>query len=106
MRRAEDPFLFGAVAHLEKDIASAFVASALLPDLGWLKSGHQDFECASPVHLFADDLFDFAKGSEAEREKSVEAAGQFADQTCPQKELVRKNLRIGGRFLQGRNQIL
>ncbi len=77
---AEHPFLFRAVAHLVEHVCGGFIPAGLLPDVGWLQRGHQHFDGACAVHFFADDVFDLAQGADAEREKGVEAAGEFADQ--------------------------
>jgi hypothetical protein len=59
-----------------------------LPDLGRLKSGHEDFEGAGAVHLFANDALDFPESSEAKGEKSIKPARELADKPGAQEKLV------------------
>ena len=104
VRRAEQPFLFGAVAHVEEHVGEGLVAAGLLPDVGRLEGGHQHFERAGAVHLLADDSLDFVQRAQAQRQESVNAAGQLADEAGAQEQFVGRNLRVGGSFLEGGNE--
>jgi hypothetical protein len=104
--RAEQPFLLGAIPHLEEHVRSGLVATALLPNLGRLQGGHKHLEGTGAVHLLAHNLFDLAERAEAQGKKGVDAAGHLAQQARAEQEFVRKNLRVRGSFLQGRNQCL
>src|SRR5262249_42231271 len=81
---AKDPFLFRAVANLEEHVPRSFVAATLLPDVGRLKGWHQQFERSGSIHLFANDLLDFAQRAQAQGHESIEATGKLSDQTGSQ----------------------
>ena len=83
-----------------------FVAAALLPDFLRLERGHEHFDGAGPVHFLADDLLDLAQRAQAERQKSINAAGQLADEAGAQQQFVRNNFRVSRGFAERRNQSL
>jgi hypothetical protein len=70
----------------------------LLPDFRRLERGHEQFKRARTIHFLADDLLDFAQCAQAERQKSINAAGKFANQPGAQQKLVRENFRVSRRF--------
>ena len=50
-----------------KELSAVIIPpAALLPKLTRLDSGHKDFYCAGPVHLFPDDVLHLSYGPEAE----------------------------------------
>ena len=101
MGRAQNPFPLGPIFGFEQDIAGRLVASALLPNLGGLKSRHEDFQRTGSIHLFADDLADFLQGFQAHGQESIKASRQLPDQAGSQQQLMRSNFSLGRCFFQG-----
>jgi hypothetical protein len=56
------------------------------------------------VHFLADNLFDFTKRAQAQRQKSINAARELADQPGAQQQFVRNDFRVSRGFAQGRDQ--
>ncbi len=81
------------------------VAPGFLPEIGRLDRGHQDFLTAHPVLLLAHDLLDLLQHLVAQRQPGIDAGARLADHAGAQHQPVRDDLRLGGRLLQGREEI-
>ena len=70
-------------------------APGLLPDIGRMHHRHADFLAADGIHFFADDVFDFAKSAFGQGQIRENTAGQLADETTAQQQLVARHFGIG-----------
>ena len=77
-------------------------AARLLPELGRDDRRQEHLGGARAVHLLADDALDLLHDPPAERQERVDAGGDLAHVAAAHHEDVRRNLRLGGRFLEGR----
>ncbi len=110
-----DHFLVGR-AHAELAVVAILQAQQLgpvldpaagfLPELGRLDGRHQHFQRAGLVHLVAHDRLGLAQHPQAHRQPGVQAGSELADHPGAQHQLVADDNRIGGRFFQGREQVL
>ena len=85
-------------------IAVVLPAPRLLPELGGDHGGQEHLGGAGAVHLLADDPLDLLHDPPAERQERVDAGGDLAQVAAAHHEDVRRNLRLGGRFLERGDQ--
>jgi hypothetical protein len=86
-------------------LAVIVVTAALLPELGRLDRRHEDLVASGAVHLLADDLLNAAQHAQAERQPTIDAGRALADHARTKHELVRHDLRLGGRLLEQRQKV-
>ncbi|MEY3460181.1 MAG: hypothetical protein RL215_3338 [Planctomycetota bacterium] len=88
----DDFFVSGAEGEVESSIAAfgfeveeyiseGFAASGAFEDFDGLECGHKQFDGSGTVHLFADDIGDFADGAVAEWKPGVGAGHELADES-------------------------
>lgn len=104
--RADAEFATMAVLQAQQLGAVLLPATGLLPQLAGLDGGHQHFQGAGGIHLFADDGLRLAEYPQAHRQPGVEARRQLADHAGTQQQLVADHHGIGGSFLEGGKQVL
>ena len=75
-------------------------AARLVPELGRLQDGHEDFLGALGVHLLADDLLDLVEHAHAEGQKRVGARAVLADHAGAEQEPVARDVGARRVFLQ------
>jgi len=102
MRRPQTIFMIMPVAESQKFLAVISPPPRFLPDFRRLNHGQMHFLRARPVHLLADDLLQFSDHPVPQRKVGIDAAGQFADQSRPDHQLVTDDFRIGRHFPDGR----
>ena len=96
MGRAEGIFATGAIMHLQQLGTESFPATGLLPQLGRLHRGHQQFETAGRVHFLAHHPLDPTQHPQAQRGPGVDAAGELADHAATQHQAMAGDLGVGG----------
>ena len=96
----------GAPAVLQLEQLRDRVAAAALPQLGRVQDRHQHLQPADRVHLLADDLHDVLVHPPARRHPGPEPGAELADHARADEQLVRERLRVGGRLLLGREEVL
>ena len=94
-----------AVGDAQHLLAVDLVTAALLPDLGGLDGGHQQFERAGAVLLLAHDLLDVAQYPKSKRQPGIDAGARLADQAGPEHQPMRDDLRFLGVVAQQRQEI-
>ena len=80
--------------------AVGVVAAGLLPKVGGLEGGHEDFLRADAVLFLADDLGDAAQDAPAGGQPGVDAGGGLPDQAGAEHEPVGGDLGVGRGFLE------
>ena len=81
------------------------VTAALAPEIGKLQRRHQEFDRAGTVLLLPHDLLDLLEHAKAERKPGVDAGGLLADESCPQHQAVRDDLRLFRGLAQDRQEV-
>ena len=71
-----------------------------------MERGEVELLAADRVHLLADDRLDLRERALREREVVVDAGAELADEAGADEELVARDLRVGGGFLQGGDERL
>ena len=106
VRRSVGEFAFVTILEAQQLRSVLAPATRFLPQLGRLHRRHPQFQRAGPIHLLADDAFDFVQRAKTDRQPRVQAGGQAADHAGAQHELVTDDFRLGGHFLEGRDGVL
>ena len=98
--RLDDEVAVVAVFHAQQLGPVLLKAPGLLPQLGWLHDRHQQLDSAGPIHLFANDRFDFANHPQAHRHVAVDAGAEPLDEPGAHHQLMADDLSVGGGFLE------
>jgi hypothetical protein len=70
------------------------VTPALAPEVGKLQRRHQQFDGTGAVLLLPHDLLDLLEHAKPEWEPCVDPRGLLSDESGPQHETMRDNLRL------------
>ena len=85
----------------EQVVAEGGAAAGLLPELGGLEGGHEDFLAARRVHLLTDDVLDLAQGAPGQGQVGVDPGGDLVNQAGAEHEAVAGRLGLGRVLPQG-----
>ena len=104
VRRAEAEVPIVAILDAQQFLAVLLPTPAFLPELRRADDRHQQLLGAGAVHLLAYDPLDLAHDAQSERQEIVNAAGDLAYHAGAHHQLVADDFRIGGIFLQRRDE--
>ena len=104
MGRPEAGLPFVPVMEAQQFRAVFFISAGLLPQIGRLHHGHQQFLGTGPVHLLADDVLDFADRRKTKGQIGIDTGGELAHEPGPQHEDVADNFGFGRAFFEGRQE--
>ena len=100
VRRADDEFALVPILEAQQLGAVLLPATRFLPQLGRLHGRHQQFQCASLVHFFTNDVFNLAQYAQAERHPGVDAGSGALDVAGAQHHFLADDLGVCRGFLQ------
>ena len=106
VRRSVEQVALMPVPDAQHFLPVILVAAALLPQRRRLDRGHQHFLRARGVLLLAHDVGDVVQHAEPGRQPGIDAGRRLPHEARPQHEPVGGDLRLGGHFLEGRDQAL
>ena len=101
MRRSQAEVTAMAILDAHHLIAIGTPAAAFFPEFRRLQDWHHDFLATGCIHLLADDLLDLADCTPGQRQKSIHAAGRFADHPGTVHELMAGNFCLSRRISKG-----
>ncbi len=94
-----------AVGDAQHLLAVVLVAPRLAPEIGRLQGRHQHRHVAGADLLLVDDVLELAEHLEAERQPGIDPRLLLLDHPRPQHQPMRGDLRLGGGFLQNRQEV-
>ncbi len=98
--RPEAEIALVPVLEPEQLLAIEVPASGFSPQLRRRGDGHEQFLRSRPIHLFANDAFDFTEHSQAQREIGVDSGRDLPDQAGAQHEAMADRFSLAWIFSQ------
>ncbi len=101
---AEAKLALEAVAQAEHGVAHGVPAAGFLPEFGGVEGREVDLLRADGIHLFAHDLLDLEQRPLGQKQVAVDARGELAHVARAQEKLMARELGLGRRFAQRRDE--
>ena len=103
MGGAQAVITFIAVLEAQQFLAVMLPAARLLPEIGGLDHGHEQFLKAGGIDLLAHHIGDFVNDFKPQRQINVQAGSEPAHHARTQQKFVADHLGVGRGFLEGGN---